>query len=113
MSPSKYHSIKTVVDNITFASKREAERYYQLKLLARARVIADLRLQPEFQFLIAGKKIFSYFADFSYIDLKRRGGAERRIVIEDVKSPATQKLSTYRLKKKLIEAQYQITITEV
>ena len=31
--PSKYHARKTVVDGITFDSKREAKRYGELKLL--------------------------------------------------------------------------------
>jgi hypothetical protein len=54
-----------------------------------------------------GKQVAYYKADFRYWDFK-----EKRTVIEDVKSPATAKNPVYRLKKKLVEAQYGITITE-
>ena len=35
-TPSKYHAVRTTIDNIAFASKKEAARYAQLKLLLRA-----------------------------------------------------------------------------
>ena len=47
---SKYHNIKTVVDNIKFDSKKEANRYTELKLLERAGKIFALALQRKFEF---------------------------------------------------------------
>ena len=67
---SKYKSVKTQVDGITFDSKREAKRYCELKLLVKAKVIKDLRLQVPFE-LITKHEIESikirttkYIADF-------------------------------------------------
>ena len=52
-------------------------------------------------------RVATYIADFSYYDVETRS-----VVVEDVKSKATR-TALYRLKKKLIEAQHDITITEV
>ena len=103
---SKYRAVRTVVDGITFASKAEAARYGELKLLEKAGKIIGLQLQPSFVLLAGdGKtKVGRYVADFGYIDVKR--GA----VWEDVKGVRTP---VYRLKKKMVEAQVGIKITEV
>jgi hypothetical protein len=50
--PNKYRNIKTIVDGITFASKKEAKRYSELKLLERAGMITDLELQPAFNLIL-------------------------------------------------------------
>lgn len=74
--PSKYHATKTVVDGITFDSKKEAKRYAELKLLERAGAIRDLRRQVRYELISAfdvpGKhyRPTSYVADFVYIDCK-------------------------------------------
>ena len=47
----KYNNTRPVVDGIKFDSKREAERYKELKLLERAGKISDLILQPRFELL--------------------------------------------------------------
>ncbi len=99
---TKYRAIKTVVDNITFDSKKEARRYGELKLLFKAGQIRNLEIQPEFDFSIEGKKIFTYRADFAYFENQDR-------VIEDCKGFKTP---VYRLKKKLIEAQCKFKIRE-
>jgi hypothetical protein len=51
--------------------------------------------------------IFTYVADFSYVD---NVPPHPMTVVEDVKGFRTP---LYRLKKKLIEAQYGIAITEI
>jgi len=48
MSRSKYRNRKTVVDGITFDSKREAARWQELKLLERAGEITELERQVEY-----------------------------------------------------------------
>jgi hypothetical protein len=101
--PSKYRAVKTVVDGITFDSKREAARYAELRLLEKRGFIRQLKLQPEFVFMADGKPMFKYRADFRYFEGKG-------CVIEDVKGVRT---AVYRLKKKLIEAQFNVKITEV
>ena len=102
---SKYGAKAVVIDGIRFASRREARRYGELKLLAKAGEISNLQLQPEYVFETRGVVVFSYFGDFEYYDntLKRR-------IVEDVKGVRTP---VYRLKKKIIEAEHDIEIREV
>lgn len=104
---NKYRNVPTVVDGITFASKREAKRYAELKLLEKAKQIRGLELQPKFPCIVDGKKVCTYIADFGYWEGEGH-------TVEDVKSPASARNPTYRLKKKLVEALYPgTTITEV
>ena len=103
---SKYHAIRTTIDGITFASRKEALRYCQLKMLRDAGEIHNLELQPKFPIFINGVKVCTYIADFAYFTAKTR-------VIEDVKSKPT-KTPVYRLKRKLVSACYPgLTIIEV
>jgi hypothetical protein len=68
MRKSKYAAIPTIVDGIRFASKKEARRYTELKLLERAGEITCLELQPKFPCVVNGKKVCTYIADFAYLD---------------------------------------------
>ena len=95
---SKYHSQKTTIDNITFDSKKEANRYQELKLLQIQNLIKDLVLQPEYPLVVNNKKVCTYRADFCYYDNELN-----KIVVEDVKGLKTP---VYRLKKKLLLALY-------
>lgn len=97
---TKYHNIKTVVDGITFDSKREAFFYKVYKKLEKQGNLKDLKLQVPFVFKLNDKKIFTYKADFTYTD-------KDGLHVIDVKGVLTP---VFRLKKKLIEAQYGITI---
>ena len=102
---NKYHNKKTIIDNITFDSKREAQRYCELKLLQRAGEISHLELQPEFVLLETFKKNgkthrgIKYIADFMYCDTAK-GGA---VVVEDVKGVETKE---FKIKRKLFESKY-------
>lgn len=111
----KYHARAETVDNLHFASQKEARRYGELKLLQQVHAISDLECQPEFPLSVV--KIFrngwpielatvgKYIADFQYTDL-RTG----EIVVEDVKGVRTP---VYQLKKKLVAAIHGITVREV
>lgn len=107
----KYRAIKTTVDGITFASKAEAKRYSELKLMQRAGAIINLKLQPKFRLQTgytngAGTKIrpIDYVADFMYEE-------NGKVIIEDVKG---MKTPVYNLKKKIFENKYYpLTITEI
>ncbi len=88
---SKYRNIKTVVDGITFASRKEANRYVELKFLEKQKVIKSLVLQPSFD-LVAGIK---YIADFCYIDTEN----PEKLTVEDVKGMRTE---VYKIKLKLL-----------
>ena len=109
---SKYHSKKTTVDGITFDSKKEANRYCELKILEHYGKIKDLRLQYQFilqpPFRKNGKLIraITYVADFVYYDLERM-----KNVVEDVKGYKTKE---YMLKRKMFEYKFpDLTITEI
>ena len=109
---SKYRSQKIIIDGISFDSKREGNRYLELKLLEKAGKIKDLKLQQQFElqpsFRKNGKTIraITYVADFTYLDLETNQN-----VVEDVKGFKTD---VYMLKRKLFEFQYPLlTIVEV
>ena len=97
---SKYKNVKVKLDGITFDSKKEAVHYAYLKSLEKRGIITDLQLQTKLDFKIDGKKIFTYKPDFEYND-------ENGHHIVDVKGIQTP---VFKLKKKLIEAQYKIKI---
>lgn len=107
---SKYHSTKQIIDGHVFASKKEAARYEELKLLERAGIISDLELQKRFELIpsqrIDGKVVERpcyYVCDFAYCE-----GGNR--VIEDAKGMKTE---VYKIKKKLMLYKYGIAIKEV
>jgi len=109
---SKYHAVPTVVDNICFASKKEARRYGELKLLEKAHQIEALCCQVPYVLAVPVNDpsavdmraiVGKYIADFVYYD-------QTGFVVEDVKGFRTP---LYRWKKRHVEAQYGITIREV
>lgn len=101
---SKYHAQKEAVDGITFASKKEAKRYRELKLLERANVITDLKLQVPFPLIHKSKygREIKYVADFVYTE-------DGKMVVEDTKGFRTD---VYRLKARMMQELYSITIKE-
>lgn len=92
------------VDGIVFASKKEAKRWGELRLLETAGHIAFLERQPRFDIAVRCVHICFYKADFRYTN------PDGSVTIEDVKGFPTP---LYRLKKKLVEALYGIKIIEV
>tara|TARA_R100001460_G_scaffold62506_1_gene102690 strand:- start:42 stop:365 length:324 start_codon:yes stop_codon:yes gene_type:complete len=106
MRKNKYGSIKTVVDGITFHSKKEAERYKILALLESQGKIDNLRLQPRIPLMVNGVKIGHYVGDFEYSYSDKK-------VLEDVKSKATR-TAVYKIKKKILETyDPPVVITEI
>ena len=106
---NKFGAVRTEIAGITFASKKEATRYQELCLLLKAGEITGLRLQPVFPLSVANGlnvrvEIGKYIADFDYV---LPGGTR---VVEDVKGVRT---ALYKWKKRHVEAQYDITVTEV
>ena len=109
---SKYGNKKTVVDGITFDSKKEANRYCQLKMLERAREISQLELQHEFELIprqakgegIRSERACKYRADFYYVT---KDGNQ---IVEDVKGKRTK---DYIIKRKLMKYRYGIDVVEV
>ena len=101
---SKYGAIPTHLDGLRFASKAEARRYQELRLLLAVGEITALECHPRYPLVVNGVKVGSYEADFRYVT------PEGETVIEDVKGVRT---STYKLKKRLVEALYGIQVVEV
>lgn len=109
-SYSKYRAVITEVDGMKFASKKEAKRYTELRLLEKAGQIEQLQLQVPFPLHAPNKNrdlLGKYVADFVYTELT---GQDRIVRVEDAKGFKTP---LYRWKKKHVEAQYGIQIREV
>jgi hypothetical protein len=102
---NKYRAKRTVVDGLTFDSRKEARRYGELKLLLQGRKITDLQLHPRFELRVNGHLIGHYTADFEYF-------ADGKQVVEDVKSRATR-TRDYVLRRKLMKALHGIEVMEV
>lgn len=120
----KYKNKKTIIDGITFDSKKEARRYGELSLLQRGGVISELELQKEFELVPAQYETFprygkngqrlkdgkrciekpvKYKADFVY---KENGS----VIVEDTKGVKTK---DYIIKRKLMLYVHGIKIKEV
>lgn len=106
---SKYHSRKIVTPEGKFDSKREYERWCELKLLERAGRIRDLRRQVRYNLVpaqynkIRNERPVDYIADFVYLQ-------NGRTVVEDVKGKRTPE---YIIKRKLMLYLRGIIIQEV
>ena len=102
----KFNNQPTEVDGYRFDSRKEAERYATLRLLEQAGEISGLEIHPRFPLVVHGEDCGAYVGDFAYLDAA--GGRH----VEDVKSAATRKLPTYRLKRRLLWALYGLTVEE-
>lgn len=123
---NKFGNTKVEYNGETFDSKKELNRWLELKMLQRAGVITELQRQVEFelvpkQYITVDKVLKSgkvkqeqklvereccYVADFVYKDDKGN------LVVEDTKSEAT-KTDFYKLKRKLMLYRYGIQIQEI
>lgn len=105
---SKYRNVQTEYNGIKYMSKKEADYAAQLDWQRKAKNpnerVTHVEVQVPFQITLNGKKICKYLADF------RVQFADGHEEVIDVKGVRTD---VYRLKKKLVEAQYDITIIEV
>lgn len=106
--PRKYRNEVCEADGHRFASKKERNRYFELKIKLALGEIRALELQPRYPLVVNGVKVATYVADFVYAD-----AVSGVIVVEDVKSPASAKIPTYRLKKRLLAALYGHEVREV
>lgn len=123
----KYRNKKVNVDGITFDSKREANRYRELKILEAAGEITNLELQKKYVLIPAQRELTSevykkgkhkgelkkgkliekecaYYADFDYTT------KDGKHIVEDTKG---MRLQDYIIKRKLMLHKYGIRITEI
>ena len=108
---NKYHSKKVTIDGITFDSKKEANRYCELKLLEKAGEIDCLKRQVKYELIPAqrldGKVVeraVHYIADFVYKD------KDGELIVEDTKGFRT---ADYIIKRKLMLWVHNIRIKEI
>lgn len=85
---NKYGAQAVVVNGVRFASKTEAERDAELKLLEMGDRIHGIERQPKFDLYVNGKKICRYIGDWSYRDGPAREHNAQRVV-EDRKGHIT------------------------
>ena len=96
----KFNAIRTEIDGIKFASKKEAKRYHDLKCMQKeGGILFFLRQVPIY--IPGGIK---YVCDFQVF------WTDGSVTFEDVKGFKTD---TYILKKKLVEHNYPIEIQEL
>lgn len=123
---SKYGAEKVVVDGLTFDSKKEANRYRELKILEKIGEITNLQMQVKYVLIpaqrepdtvgkrggiIKGKLIereVSYIADFVYTDVNGNR------VVEDVKGyRGGGAYEVFKIKRKLMLYIQKIKVEEV
>ena len=101
----------------TFPSQREARRYDELALMLKAGKIRNLRLQQRYtlqeSYISAeGDRVraICYDADFVYEETGKWPETVWQTVVEDAKGMRTEK---YKMKAKMMQAKFGITIREV
>lgn len=116
-APGKYRNVKTN----GYASKKEADRAEQLRLMEKAGLIRELREQVKFVLIPKqeGERECSYVADFVYqqgekvADDLGLANIAWHDVVEDTKSPPTRANRAYVIKRKLMLHVHGIRIREL
>lgn len=109
---NKFNAKKVIIDGIKFDSTKEGNYYKRLKLQQKAvnpaERVVDIKLQVRYDIVVNEKKICFYKLDFqvTYAD-----GRKEYVDVKGHKKGAAYQ--NFRLKKKLVEALYNISITEV
>lgn len=112
---NKYRNRKVVVDGIVFDSRKEGQRWKELKVLESSGEIEKLERQVKFQLLprqtgsdgkVLERKV-EYVADFVYI----RDG---KVIVEDVKGyRGGGAYEVFKLKKKMMLYFFGIRVKEI
>lgn len=100
MTKNKYGNKRTTIDGVTFASKKEANRYTVLKVLKKTGKVKEFDCQVPYKFASGIK----YLLDFKVL------WEDGRESYEDVKGVLTP---VYKLKKKLMKHEFGIDIKEI
>lgn len=107
---NKYHNRATcTADGIKHASRKEANRWCELKMLERAGKISDLKRQVRYELIPPqeGERAVTYVADFVYTDDKGN------TIVEDTKGGNATKTDAYVIKRKLMLHIHKIRISEI
>ena len=105
---NKYGARRCSEDNIWFDSLAEREHYRELKLRALAGEITDLEVHPRYDLIVCNRKVGRMTLDFAYTLV-----ATGEPVCVDVKGGRATRTEAYRLRRKVFEAIYGLTVTEV
>lgn len=117
----KYRNVKTTLDGISFDSRKEANRYAELRILEKAGLIQNLQMQVKYVLIPEQRepdtlgarggvhkgrlieKECAYIADFVYEE-------DGKTVVEDTKGFRTK---DYIIKRKLMLNVHGIRIKEI
>lgn len=109
---NKFHAKKTIIGDLKFDSRKEADYYCLLELQKKAKNEADrvveIELQPRFDMIVNGINCGFYKADFG---VTYASGVKKIFDVKGLKQGAAYQI--FRLKKKIVEAIYKIEIIEV
>lgn len=109
---NKFHAVRCEFDGITFDSLKEMRFYASLKQQMMLSVeefrVIDIQRQVRYDIAVAGKKIAYYKLDFL---VTYGNGTKRYFDVKGVKKGCAYQL--FKLKKKIVEAIYNINIEEV
>lgn len=108
---NKYRNQKCVYGDMTFDSKKERDRYIQLRVMENAGLIQNLRRQVKYEVIpkqvdVMGhviERATAYVADFVY-------EKDGETVVEDTKGERTR---DYIIKRKLMLWRYGIRVQEI
>lgn len=98
MRRHKYGAVATTVDGIKFASKKEAKRWQELKLLEKAGHITNLKRQVRYKLQMETVYVADFVYDWTYGDGH---------VVEDSKGFKTRE---FKRKAKLMKQQHGIDV---
>jgi hypothetical protein len=105
---NKFNAVRTIIGDIAFASKKEAQCWQFLKARERAGEIEKLERQVKYELFgacpggNAVKKICTYIADFRYFDRQRK-----QTIVADAKGVKT---ALFNLKAKLMKVCHGIEV---
>lgn len=109
---TKYKAVRTTVDGKTFASKKEAARYQELRLLEKAGKIDNLQTQVRYTLIPKDEmgRAIEYRADFGYYELGAGACPDLWYwVVEDCKGYRTD---VYKLKRRMLFKEMGLVIRE-
>ena len=90
-----------------YDSGKECRRGFELAMMQRQGLISELEEKPCYVVIPKqdGERATKYFPDFRYIQ-------DGKLVVEDVKSPATKKKESYVMKRKLMLLVHGLKVLE-
>lgn len=108
---NKFGAKKTIIGDLKFDSKKEADYYVRLVMQKKAKDenerVIEIELQPRYDIIVNDVNIGFYKADFK---VKYATGKVQVVDVKGLKQGSAYQL--FRLKKKLVEALYNIRIIE-